>query len=293
MGKGKAVQQKKMKKRRKPRLRFRFGTLVVIFILGFAACFIIYMVAANANDDFFVDEFDKTIAELENEGKQNTTDAVGSEVPGAAEGGTSPTENVTPSPVVNPVPESEAQKDEYFADCCLVTDSTLAAMKSFGKFAEGNVFTAPELTAAVCNSAKVESSFGYLTPYEIIKDKKPSVLYIMLGSDLGVSDRDEMIANYTTFVNNLHTSLPSMKIYVMQLPPVIYDSDVVTNEMVNTFNTQLLAMCNTLGVYCIDTNTALKSEEGKLAEDYWSYETLTLSEAGLKAVSDYILTHIS
>lgn len=293
MEKGRTVQRKGTKKRRKPKFRFRFGTLVVIFILGFAACFIIYMIAANVNDDFFVDEFDKTIAELENEGKQETTDAAGSDETGIAGDNTTPTENTNSSLVVNPVPESEAQNSSYFEDCCLVTDNILAGMKSYGKFAEANVFTNPQLTAAACNSAKVESSFGYLTPYEIVKDKKPSVLYIMLGSDLGTSDSDEMIANYTTFVNNLHTSLPSTKIYVMQLPPVIYDSDTVSNEKVNTFNTQLLAMCNTLGVYCIDTNTALKSEEGKLAEVYWSYETLSLSEEGLKVISDYILTHVS
>ncbi len=293
MDKKRNVQKRGTKKRSKPKLRFRFGTLVVIFILGFASCFVIYMIAANFNDDFFVDEFDKTLAELENEGEQDAASSTEPEEPSAAEDDPAPTENADTAPVVNPVPESAAADSSYFENCCLVTDNTLAGMKSYGKFAEANVFTDPQLGAASCNSAKVESSFGYLTPYEIIKDKKPSVLYIMLGSDLGTSDSDEMIANYTAFVNNLHTSLPSMKIYVMQLPPAIYDSDTVSNEKINTFNTQLLAMCNTLGVYCIDTNTALKSEEGKLPEDYWSYETLSLSEAGLKAVSDYILTHVS
>lgn len=293
MEKKNVVQKKGTKKRRKPKLRFRFGTLVVIFILAFAACFVIYMIAANVNDDFFVDEFDKTIAELENEKEQNALSPTEAMDPGGSEGDAVPDEGTNSAPVVNPVPESAAENDSYFENCCLVTDNTLAGMKNYGKFAESNVFTNSQLSAVTCNSAKVESSFGYLTSYEIIKDKKPSVLYIMLGSDLGTSDSDEMIANYTTFVNNLHTALPSMKIYVMQLPPVIYDSDTVSNEKVNTFNTQLLAMCNTLGVYCIDTNTALKSEEGKLVEDYWSYETLSLSDAGLKAVSDYILTHIS
>lgn len=293
MEKKRTVQQKGTKKRRKPKLRFRFGTLVVIFILGFAACFIIYMIAANVNDDFFVDEFDKTIAELESQNKQDATSAADADDPGAAEDDSVSTDNSGFLPVVNPVPESEAESSSYFDSCCLVTDSTLAGMKSYGKFAEANIFTDPQLGAASCNSAKVESSFGYLTPYEIIKDKKPTVLYIMLGSDIGTAGDDEMISNYTTFVNNLHTALPSMKIYVMQLPPVIYDSDTVSNEKVNTFNTQLLAMCNTIGVYCIDTNTALKSEEGKLVEDYWSYETLSLSEAGLKIISDYILTHVS
>ena len=142
-----------------------------------------------------------------------------------------------------------------------------------------------------CTTTKVDSNFGNETVYEIIKNKKPNDLYIMLGSDLGTSSTEDMIASYTTLVNNLHGSLPSMDIYVMQLPPVIYDSDVKSNEKVNDFNNRLLAMCNTIGVYCIDTNTALKNESGALKEEYWSYDTLALSDKAYDAVVDYILTH--
>ena len=113
----------------------------------------------------------------------------------------------------------------------------------------------------------------------------------MLGNDLGTSKTEDMIASYTTLVNNLHGSLPTLEIYVMQIPPVIYDSDVKTNEKVNDFNNRLLAMCNTIGVHCIDTNTALKNESGALKEDYWSYDTLALSKEAYTTICEYILTH--
>ena len=67
--------------------------------------------------------------------------------------------------------------------------------------------------------------------------------------------------------------------------------DVKSNEKVNDFNNRLLAMCNTIGVHCIDTNTALKNESGALKEDYWSYDTLALSKEAYSAICEYILTH--
>ena len=78
----------------------------------------------------------------------------------------------------------------------------------------------------------------------------------------------------------------------MQYPPVLYDTDTLTNEIVNNYNNKLVEICNNLGIYCIDTNTALKSETGKLDESYWSYETLSLSDAGYNKVAEYILTHV-
>ena len=150
-----------------------------------------------------------------------------------------------------------------------------------------------QLGALNCNSTRVESSYGTVTPYEIIKLKKPGIVYIMLGSDIGVSSTDEMLENYSTLVNNIKGSLPDVKVYVMQLPPVIYDTETVTNDIINDFNNRLLDMCNKAGVYCIDTNTALKGESGTLSEEFWDYDTLSINQAAYDKICGYILTHTS
>lgn len=265
-------------------IRFNFGAMIFIFCLSFIACFGLYMLAANVNANFFADEFDDTVLS-EDEPPEDIPDVTDNET---EEPTTEVQENIT---INNPVPQSDPVDASYLDDCCLITDQTLLQMGEFGKFQKQNIFCNSQLNAANCTTVKVESSFGTVAVYDIIKNKKPQILYIMLGCDLGTSTPDDMIANYTTLVNNLHGALPDMKIYIMQLPPVIYDTETKSNETVNDYNNRLLAMANTLGVYCIDTNTALKNESGALKEEYWSYETLALSEEAYNTVCGYILTH--
>ena len=282
MGKNRVVQRKSKKKKDGPIIKFSLGMLIFLFLLSFTACFVLYMLAANINTNFFADEFGSS--DIITEDSSDTTEAVTETM---AEVETVP----APDGLTNPVPQSEAKSADYLADCCLITDSTLIQMADFGSFNKDNIFGSNDLTTANCGTTKVDSNFGNATVYDIIKNKKPNVVYIMLGNDLGTSKTEDMIASYTTLVNNLHGSLPTLEIYVMQIPPVIYDSDVKSNEKVNDFNNRLLAMCNTIGVHCIDTNTALKNESGALKEDYWSYDTLALSKEAYTTICEYILTH--
>lgn len=286
MEKNRNIQRKSSKKRKRPKICFNFWVMFIIFVLSFAACFVLYMLAANLNDDFFKDEFDNTIVDTQN---------VAENIPQTAN--TDSISSITVDnrdfSITNPVPQSPAIEESYLDSACIITDSTLIQMSTHGKFNSTNVFGSTELNAANCTTTKIESNFGNASVYDIIKDKKPNVLYIMLGGDLGVSEIDSMISSYTMLVSNLHSALPDMKIYVMQMPPVIYDTETLTNDMINDYNNKLLAMCNTIGVYCIDTNTVLKAENGMLAEEYWSYETLTLSAIGYNKICECILTHIA
>ena len=274
------VQRNHGKRRGKPKVRFNFGVLIIIFFLSFAACFTLYMLAANFNDDFFKDEYDQTL--ISTQDQTNSSE----ESPSGAASVSNGSGNVT-----NPVPQSEAADAAYLDGCTLVTDITLADMAE--KSSLKDVLTDASLGAASCNDVKINSSYGSETIYDTMKVKKPSTLYIMLGSDLGTSSVDDMISSYTSLVNNLHAALPEMKIYLMQLPPVIYDTETVTNSLVNEYNTRLLDLATAAGVYCIDTNTPLKSGNGALDEAYWSYDTLSLGDAGYAKVCDIILTHVA
>lgn len=282
MSKKRTVQRGRSKKKSRPKLRFNFGVMLMIFILSFAGCFVLYMIAANVNPDFFQEEFGGIISESESSVPQTSGDV------GSAAGEVSGEEV---SPVANPVPAGAAADPSYLSSSCLITDSTLINMAANSDFEAGNVFGSDQLGAANCNTLKVESNFGTENVYDITKSKKPSTLYIMLGSDIGASSVDDMIAAYTTLVTNIHSFMPDMKIYVMQYPPALYDSENLTNEMINSYNNRLLAMSDAAGVYCIDTNTALKGENGGMDEKYWSYEDMAISPAGYEAICSYILTH--
>ncbi len=287
MDKNKNIRTVSDRKRKKRRLKFNFGVLLIIFILSFSACFALYMLAANMNENFFEDEFNSIIVEEESEDEQEeTTQADETEVSETAE------EPVEKTPVTNPVPQSAAADyATYFDNCCLITDSTLLDIKEHTSFTD--VIGDSLLNASNCTVAKVDSNYGTVTIYDTLKLKKPENVYIMLGSDIGVSATEDMIASYTTLIENLTAVLPDMNIYIMQIPPVITDSAPVTNELINSYNEQLLAMANSQNVHCIDTSTALKSVDGNLKEEYWSAEDKKFTADMYKAVVEYILTHVA
>lgn len=284
MEKKKTVHRKK--KKMKPKLTFKFSVVIAIFLLSLSVCFLIFMFKANT-DDKFLDKIIGTSDESVTYEKSDNTNADEKETNMSSK----ETSDLTvKTSITNPVPQSETADDTYFVDCCLITDATLTGMKGKG-FSEDAVYGSDDMNVGNATIVKIESSFGTLSPYEIVKQKKPATVYLMFGKELETADVETIIASYTTLVNSLKSAVPEIKICVMQYPPVLYDSDTLTNEMVNDYNNRLLTMCNSLEVYCIDTNTALKSESGKLDESYWSYETLTLSDKGYDKVREYILTH--
>ncbi|MBQ8181143.1 MAG: hypothetical protein IJ010_04120 [Ruminococcus sp.] len=282
MAKKRTVRHISSKKRSRPKVKFNFGVLIIIFILSFGACFALYMIAANTQDNFLKDEKSKKSV-VQKQPDEKTDEAPEAEAPTDAP-------SSAPIAAVNPIPQSEAVDASYFDSCCLVTDSTLLAMGDYTSL--DDIIGSTELNAAGCRNVQVVSDYGTIKVYEIIQFKKPDILYLMLGSDIGTSSIDDMVNSYSTLVDDLHDYLPDMKIYIMQLPPVIYDTETVTNDLINQYNSKLLDIAKKSGVYCIDTNTALKATaEGRLADEYWDYENSKLSEAAYKKISDYIRTH--
>ncbi len=278
--------RKKTSRKYKRRFKFNFGVLLIIFILSFSACFALYMTAANLNEDFFADKFKADIEESSETTTEETSDNVKEE-------SSEPNENqpAPKTPVTNPVPQSSAVDYTYFDNCCLITDSTLLEISEHTLFKD--VIGDSSLNALNCQTAKVESNYGAVTIYDTLKIKKPQNVYFMLGSDIGTSPVEDMVANYTDLIKNLTTVLPDMNIYIMQIPPVRTDAEPVTNELINTYNEQLLAMANSCGVYCIDTSTALKSVDGNLKEEYWSAEDKKYTADMYTTVTEYILTHVA
>lgn len=286
MAKSRNVQRISNKKRGRPKVRFSIWAMIVIFALSFAGCFILYMAAANFNEDFLTEEFDNIVVETTtvpaDEPETTTVSAV--DTPQTEAAGEA-VQNV----VANPVPQSAAVDASYFDNCCLVTDSTLLDISKYTDIKD--IIGNDQLSAAGCTTVKVASNYGTVTVYETLQIKKPMNVYIMLGSDIGTSSMDDMINSYTTLVNNLKGYKADTNIYIMQLPPVPYDTETVTNAAINEFNDRLLNLANTAGVHCIDTSTALKSPEGTLSEEYWDAEAQKLNEAAYKAIAGYILTH--
>ena len=247
------------------------------------ACFVLYMVAANLDDNFF--DFESS-SEIQN---SEVSDDDLSEINSS---GNVPEDSETISSgtsVINPVPESERADDSYFDNAWILTDSTLLDIK-FNTSIK-NVIGNSQINAVNINESKVESVYGTITAYQNLQIINPENLYIMLGSDIGESSVDDMINSYSTFIANIKSGLPDTKIYIMQLPPVYTDSENLTNDIINDYNSRLIQLADSYSVYCIDTNTILKNNTGTLNEQYYSSESDSLTAEAYSAVYEYILTH--
>lgn len=259
--------------------------MIIIFAVSFACCFILYMIAANVDDNFFDDDTSSSSSQGETEPDTGTTGSGQDATAGSGNGAGQQTANN----IIYPVPQSEAVESSYIENCCLVTDGTLPGIEEKAKF--GDVVGSPDLGAASVNTKAVSGDFGEVTVYEALKLKKPANIYIMLGSDIGVSAVDDMVSGYKAFVSDLSASLPEAKIYVMQIPPVYSESGNVTNSLIDEYNSKLLKMAKECGVYCLDTNTDFKNNSGGLREEYLAEDNISLNDGFYEDICSFILTH--
>lgn len=282
MSKKRTVHRVSDSRKNRPFVKFNFWLMVIIFGLSFAVCFVLYMVAANLDDNFF--DFESSQSQDSEISADNSADT------DISENISDSTENDSSiNSVVNPVPESERADDSYFDNAWILADSTLLDIK-FNTTIK-NVIGSSQINALNINETKLDSVYGNITAYQNLQIINPKTLYIMLGSDIGTSSVDDMINSYSNFIADIKSSLPDTKIYIMQIPPVYTDSETLTNETVNDYNSRLIKLADSYSVYCIDTNTILKNNTGTLSDEYYSSETNTLTSQAYSAVYEYILTH--
>ncbi len=282
MSKKRTVHRVSDSRKNRPFVKFNFWLMVIIFGLSFAVCFVLYMVAANLDDNFF--DFESSQSQDSEISADNSADTdISENISDSAENDSSI------NSVVNPVPESERADDSYFDNAWILADSTLLDIK-FNTTIK-NVIGSSQINAVNINETKLDSVYGNITAYQNLQIINPKTLYIMLGSDIGTSSVDDMINSYSNFIADIKSSLPDTKIYIMQIPPVYTDSETLTNETVNDYNSRLIKLADSYSVYCIDTNTILKNNTGTLSDEYYSSETNTLTSQAYSAVYEYILTH--
>ena len=282
MSKKRTVHRVSDSRKNRPFVKFNFWLMVIIFGLSFAVCFVLYMVAANLDDNFF--DFESSQSQDSEISADNSADTdISENISDSAENDSSI------NSVVNPVPESERADDSYFDNAWILADATLLDIK-FNTTIK-NVIGSSQINAVNINETKLDSVYGNITAYQNLQIINPETLYIMLGSDIGTSSVDDMINSYSNFIADIKSSLPDTKIYIMQIPPVYTDSETLTNETVNDYNSRLIKLADSYSVYCIDTNTILKNNTGTLSDEYYSSETNTLTSQAYSAVYEYILTH--
>lgn len=270
-----------IKEQDKPIIRFRVKAALFLVAVVFVMCFAIYMAEANL-----------TSKQLNLQGFSADKTAL-SDVQT-----TEPTENnQKKNKIINPVPASEPLTETYFNKCVFVGDSIMVGLSDYQLVSMKNVFAEIGMNIEKINTETMKTAYGEKTVAEALEEAKPENVYVMLGSN-GISwlSADEMTAYYSEFIDNIKSSLPDTKIYILSVPPVTAEresavTDAILNSDIDAFNSKLLKLADEKEIYFVDINTALKGNDGKFPSDMAADDGMHFVKTTYSVVLDYILSH--
>lgn len=278
------------RRRRRPRLRFNFGTVLFIWFISFLSCFVLFMISANL---------------FGTEHEQIPTDSAATQSTGTTTTSTQATESttttVTDAPetdaLVNPVPESDKRSASYFNDCVFIGDSITQGLADYQLIPVKHVFAGIGMNLSKVMTEKIMTTYGNVTAVEAVQQAQPKKIYIMLGSNgIAWMEQADMIAQYTALLDALKAASPDSQIYILSIPPVTAERETaaegpITNAAVDEYNSALLTLANAYGARYVDSNTALKGNDGKLPTEQASSDGIHFKKATYEIFIDYILTH--
>lgn len=300
---GKETENTIHSRKRRPRLRFRFGVIVFIWALVFAACFGLYMFACNLfgmdpDKDSSGDGTTEAVSDT-TEAEPASTDAPATEPEPTEPETTEPEPPATTAPAenVNPLPERDAKSADYFDDCIFVGDSITVGLSTYQFVPAARVYATIGLNITRVMTENVATEYGKIPILDGIEQAKPKYVYIMLGSN-GIAwlSNETMLKQYHEFTSAVQEVSPDTEIVVMSIPPVTAGREnaaesPIQNSDIDTYNSELLKMANEYGYHYLDINTALKGNDGKLPAADASKDGMHFNKATYEVLVDYLLRH--
>lgn len=267
----------------KPVIRFRFKAVPIFFIIPIIVCFIIYMAGVNigigSGKSKKINKIQSLIADSKIESSVD-------EMPVSKN-----------NDIVNPVPESDPVSETYLGKCMFVGDSITVGFADYQFVSMKNICATVGMNIEKINTDKMKTTYGELTALDTLKEAKPANIYIMLGSNgIAWMTNEEMLSLYSDFVDNIKKALPDSDVYILSIPPVTAEreaskKDPIKNEAIDQYNSELLKMADSKGIYYVDINTVLKGSDGKFPAADAADDGMHFKKNTYKTVVDYILSH--
>lgn len=182
--------------------------------------------------------------------------------------------NSTTSTDFVPTPDGSFDK-EFFKDDLFIGDSIFTGLYLYSHLERENVAAAIGYTAYGAQVSAFDETFYSGSAVDYAKSLKPKRIFIMLGSN-SLSPKtnfDDFENGYRGLINALKSGCPDSTICVISVPPITADSSMasysgVTNTIINTANSKIAALAETLGVMYYDFNAVIKDADGNFKEEY-------------------------
>ena len=317
--KARRKKKKQQKKHRGPLMRFKFGRLVLLWILSLIICFGSYIYDRNVHPekDVFVksaepeiteestpDEVtpaEETPVEESAPAEESTPDDTGAENTGEESEDSQPEEDngvVHAGPAkVNPVPETAMQPMDYLTRCAFLGETNIHNLSVDGILQPNNVYASETLNLNNYTREYVMLNGTTIRILSVINSASCPI-YLMFGTEsLSEQPADQTADQFDVFLNSAIATAPESTIYILSIPPVTAAAEQaaqnpIQNSVIDEYNSLLLELANKHNVYFVDTNTALKNNEGRLAPEYAMEDGIHLNSDGLQIMMNYVLCHV-
>lgn len=300
------------RRRRRQRLAlFVMFILLVAMILGVAylvvkVAAILYPQNATQEDFFPVDTLEEVVEQLDPDfitaqpappGVQSVTDVGPMHQP------------VDAAALVNPdhrmmaLPENGRVDMSYFDDVTFLGDSLTQGIAIYND----NTFPNSDLAAwkgcspmTLVMNQMAQPDGSTVDAVEYIAGTAPDKLYILLGSNALVSQTDDVFLKYyEQLLDKIGARLPGVRIYVMSIPTATRGETAAraakgqdfSVERISRLNDALAKMVYVRGLYFVNLQEVLCTDEGYLSPDYNGGDGLHLNAAGYRAWRDYLISH--
>lgn len=258
--------------------------LVALFVLGFASC-------AKGSS---APKASASPAASEASANPEPSPSAG------AQGSSAPATTPAASSTATALAETTDMGKDYVDKFIFLGDSTTYGLGYYDVVNDSQVWTPASgtLTLSLWSTSTIvyPDDKSELSIKDAVTKKQPEYMLITLGVN-GVSFMDEQyfVTEYTKLVQAVKEASPNTKIILNSIYPITASysekGNGITNEKINTANTWVERVANSLGVKYLDSESAVKDETGALPDKYCNGDGLHLNTDGFNLIINYIRTH--
>lgn len=197
-----------------------------------------------------------------------------------------------------PVPETPAVENDYFADAVFIGDSRTDGFRMFSGLDQGDYIVKTGLSVFKAQSEKIKVDGKKMTIVQALGRKEYGKVYICLGlNELGMYNDQGYYDHYAQLIDDVRAARPQATVYVQLLVPVNTQKcaekgqpDYVNNEKIAVYNGLLYQLVQEKQVFLVDPAQALVDETGEPPYDTVA-DGVHFQKAAYQQWLDYLRRH--
>ncbi|GEM_PF-178572 len=245
-------------------------SIILAFTLTFTACSTNREYSSESLADYEISEADSASGSS----GANSTEPFSSADSSAATSSSSSSQSS--GQIHELVPELTSDYDEdFFKNDLFIGDSIFTGLYLYSYIDRDNVAAVGGYTPWRAANTAFDEDFYIGSAADYAEERQPAHIIIMLGSNglTPQTDQEEYADDYRDLLDRLTTDCPDSAICAVSVPPITANSSMagysgITNELIDSLNEKISALCSELGVAYCDLNSVLKDDKGYFNEEY-------------------------